>query len=374
VKATSTSNNWHDNGFNCPAADGFNPTVITFAGFARSTKITLVTPPTMSVPPGTSSVKQKHAPEINRSWNGTAQFPSEGVTLNTTGALVPKFNEHVVVRVNGPNWLLSPAVNVVVTVTVAGPPQHASPNPVPGRLANAGIVPLTRLQFTGVTFVNAIVASGIVSPFVSHTSVAAVLTVFPGLCSGIPVSVVNPWQMIVVSFGKNPHPTRFNCTAHNAFTNPVVVGVVTNGPVTTVVHSGFAGGVHPIPNSPTRPRFTSLCLALEHSTASFPSNLRSKSGSASVTSPPDPVPALRPSLNNSNSVASVPSPIKQFAQMFAVCPFVSGNTPNGFVSAAAAAFDRLISHNPGGFSGSKLPIEYPTITGLSAVPSKPIWQ
>jgi hypothetical protein len=49
--------------------------------------------------------------------------------------------------------------------------------------------------------------------------------------------------------------------------------------------------------------------------------------------------------------------MQQFAQMFAVCPFVSANTPNGFVSAAADAFDMLISHIPGGFSGFKLPIE-----------------
>jgi hypothetical protein len=137
-------------------------------------------------------VKQKHAPEISRSWNPTAQFPSDGVTLKTTGALVPKFNEHTVVLVNGPNALLSASVNVVVIVTVAGPPQHASGNAVPGLLANGANVPLTRLQLTGVTFANAIVASAIPSPFVSHVSVAAVVTVFPSLCSGIPVSVVNP--------------------------------------------------------------------------------------------------------------------------------------------------------------------------------------
>ena len=180
--------------------------------------------------------------------------------------------------------------------------------------------------------------------------------------------------MIVFSFGKNPQPTKFNCTAHNAFTNPVVVGVVTNGPFTTVVHSGFAGGAQPTPNRHTRPRFTSLCLVLVHSNGSFPSNRRSKSGFANVISPPDPVLALSPSLNSSNSVGSVPSPMQQFAQMFAVCPFVSASTPNGFVSAAAAAFDMLISHNPGGFSGLNPPIEYPVITGSSAVPSKLIWQ
>jgi len=125
-------------------------------------------------------------------------------------------------------------LNVVVTRIVAVPPQHASGKAVPGRLASAGIVALTRLQFTGVTLVNTNVASATPSPFVSHVSVAAVVTVLPGRCSGIPVSVWNPWQMIVTSFGKNPHPTRFNCTAHNAFTTPVVVGVVTNVPGTTV--------------------------------------------------------------------------------------------------------------------------------------------
>jgi hypothetical protein len=109
----------------------------------------------------------------------------------------------LVVRVNagGEKTLLSPVVNVVVRTTVATPPQHASANAVPGRLASAGSVPLTRLQFTGVTLVNAIVASSVPSPFVSHVSVAAVVTVLPGRCSGIPVSVWNPWQIVVTSFG-----------------------------------------------------------------------------------------------------------------------------------------------------------------------------
>jgi hypothetical protein len=49
--------------------------------------------------------------------------------------------------------------------------------------------------------------------------------------------------------------------------------------------------------------------------------------------------------------------MQQFAQMFAVCPFVFGNNPNGFDSADAAAFDMSISHNPGGFNGSNPPIE-----------------
>jgi hypothetical protein len=133
----------------------------------------------------------KHAPLINRSC-GTAQFPSDGDTENTTGALTPNAIVHVVVRVNGPNTLLSPELNVVVTVTVPVPPQHAAGNAVPGNVASGLNVPLTRLQFNGVTLVNGIVASAIPSPFVSHASVAAVLTVFPGLCNGIPVSDANP--------------------------------------------------------------------------------------------------------------------------------------------------------------------------------------
>src|SRR6185437_15922626 len=107
VKFTSTSSNWHVNGFNCPLVDGFSPIVIVtgFAAVVFSRKITLVTP---GVPFG----RQKHAPEISRSWIGSAQLPSDGVMLNTTGALVPNANEHVVVRVNGPNTLLSPSENV----------------------------------------------------------------------------------------------------------------------------------------------------------------------------------------------------------------------------------------------------------------------
>src|SRR5512144_2609179 len=160
--------------------------------------------------------------------------------------------------------------------------------------------------------------------------------------------------MVVTSFGKNPHPTRFNCTAHSAFINPVVVGVVTNGDATTPAHTGFAGGAHPTPNKHTRPRLLSRCLALVHSVASFPSNRRSKSGVANVISPPDPVPAVCPSLNNSKIVGSVPSPMQQFEQMVAVRP--PGNTPN-VVSAALDASDRFTSHNPGGFNPLKPPIE-----------------
>jgi hypothetical protein len=136
-------------------------------------------------------VKQKHAPVISKSFS-PAHCEFEGVTLNTTGALIPSASEQTVVRVNGPNTLLSPAENVVVTVIVPGPPQQADGNPVPGILANTGIVAVIRLQLTGVTLVNATTDSGIPSPFVSHASVAAVVTVLPGLCSGTPVSASKP--------------------------------------------------------------------------------------------------------------------------------------------------------------------------------------
>ena len=145
-------------------------------------------------PPSTNCVNVKHAPVISTSCN-TPQGPLDGVTDITTGALVPNATGHVTVRVNAPNTLLSPTVNVVVTVTVPGPPQHAAGNPdvdVDPNVALTGIVALIRLQLTGVTFVSAIVDSAIPSPFVSHASVAAVVTVFPGRCSGIPVSVWNP--------------------------------------------------------------------------------------------------------------------------------------------------------------------------------------
>jgi hypothetical protein len=141
--------------------------------------------------PGTACVNVKHAPVISTS-SRIPHGPLDGVTEITTGALVPKFNVHVVVRVNAPNTLLSPIVNDVVTSIVDTPPQHAAGNAVPGRLATTGIVARIRLQFTGVTLVSTITASGTPSPFVSHVSVAAVVTVFPGRCSGIPVSVWNP--------------------------------------------------------------------------------------------------------------------------------------------------------------------------------------
>src|SRR6185503_13854665 len=176
--------------------------------------------------------------------------------------------------------------------------------------------------------------------------------------------------MSVTSFGKNPHPTKFNGTAHSAFTNPVVVGVVTNAPATTVEHVGLAGGAHPTPRKHIFPRFRSLCLVDVHCAALFPSNLRSKSGFANVTSPPAPVPASLPSLNNSKIVGSVPSPMQQSHPTAAICD--PGNNPNVPVSAAAAAKPRFVSHNPGGFNASRPPIEYPVITGLSGVPSRSI--
>src|SRR6185503_5331614 len=178
--------------------------------------------------------------------------------------------------------------------------------------------------------------------------------------------------MSVTSFGKNPHPTKFNGTAHSAFTNPVVVGVVTNAPATTVWHTALAGGVHPTPRKVTFPRFRSRCLVDVHSAASFPSNLRSKSGVANVISPPAPVPASLPPLNNSKIVGSVPSPIVQLHPTAAICEPVS--IPNAPASAAVADKPRFVSHNPGGFNGSSPPSEYPVITGLSGVPSRSIRQ
>lgn len=162
--------------------------------FVTSSANTDVTVPMMFGPPATNCVNVKHAPVINTSCN-TPQGPLDGVTDITTGALVPNASGHVTVRVNGPNTLLSPAVNVVVTVTVPGPPQHAAGNPdvdVDPNDALTGIVALNRLQLTGVTFVSATTDSAIPSPFVSHASVAAVDTVLPGRCSGIPVSVWKP--------------------------------------------------------------------------------------------------------------------------------------------------------------------------------------
>ena len=168
--------------FNIVKSDAFTLFAV-FAMSSANTEVTFGTPLIM-----------KHAPVINTSCS-TPHGPVDGVTDITTGALVPSANEHTLVRVNGPNMLLSPAVNVVVTVTVPAPPQHALGNPDVEFAPNdalTGIVALTRLQLTGVTLTSATVDSGTPSPFVSHASVAAVVTVLPGLCSGIPVSVWNP--------------------------------------------------------------------------------------------------------------------------------------------------------------------------------------
>jgi hypothetical protein len=129
-------------------------------------------------------------------------------------------------------------VNVVVIVIVPAPPQHVGGNPLVDVVPNAddtGIVALIRLQLTGVTFTSATVDSATPLPSVSQLNVAAVVTVFPGLCSGTPVSASKPSQMIVTSFGKNPQPTSCNGTAHNESTRSAPPpGVVTNGPATTV--------------------------------------------------------------------------------------------------------------------------------------------
>jgi hypothetical protein len=159
---------------------------ILVAEFARSianTDVTFGTPLIM-----------KHAPVINRSC-GTEQLPLDGDTDITIGALVPNAIVHTDVLVNGPKMLLSPSVNVVVTTIVPVPPQHVGGNPLVDVVPNAadtGIVALIKLQLTGVTFTSTTVDSGTPSPFVSHDNVAAVVTVFPGLCSGTPVSASKP--------------------------------------------------------------------------------------------------------------------------------------------------------------------------------------
>jgi hypothetical protein len=157
--------------------------VAVFARSSANTDVTLGTPLIM-----------KHAPVINRSC-GIEQLPLDGVTDITTGALVPNAIAHVNVLVNGPNALLSPDENVVVTVIVPAPPQHAAGNPLVDVVPNdadTGIVADIRLQLTGVTFTSATVVSATPSPFVSQLNVAAVVTVFPGLCSGTPVSASKP--------------------------------------------------------------------------------------------------------------------------------------------------------------------------------------
>src|SRR5689334_6792065 len=136
--------------FGFTTTNGF--ALIRFAGLPLSNANTDVTPPTIA-PFAPGVVNVKHAPVINTSC-ATAQLPLDGVTEITTGALTPRFNAHTLVRVNAPKMLLSPAVNVVVTVTVAGPPQHAAGKPdveLAPKLAEVGTVARTRLQLTGVT-------------------------------------------------------------------------------------------------------------------------------------------------------------------------------------------------------------------------------
>src|SRR5262249_22378261 len=145
----------------------------------------------------------KHAPVRSRSL-GTAQLPDDGDADNNIGALVPRLIGHAAVLVKGPNTLLSPSLNVVVTLIIAAPPQHDNGNAVPGRFGpSAARVPRTRLQLAGETLVIGIEKSPIPSPFVSQTTVAAVVTVFPGRITEMPVSAATVLQMILISFGKS---------------------------------------------------------------------------------------------------------------------------------------------------------------------------
>jgi len=81
--------------------------------------------------------------------------------------------------------------------TVEIPPQQTAGNPLLDNEPNdeeIGIVAVIRLQLTGPVLgsVNGMVESMIPSAFVSQASVAALVTVLPALCSGIPVSSANP--------------------------------------------------------------------------------------------------------------------------------------------------------------------------------------
>ena len=177
---------------------------MTLAGLPDSTANTDVT---LVVLPPKEVGNTKHAPLINKSC-GVEQSPSEGVIEMVTGALTPRSMTQVVVLVNGPKMLLSPSVNVVINVKFAKPPQQDSGKAVPTNPVAPGAanVPLTKLMFNGVTDVNAVVVSGIPSPLVSHTNLKAEVTVLPGLCSGTPVSLLKPWQIVVTSFGMNQQP------------------------------------------------------------------------------------------------------------------------------------------------------------------------
>jgi hypothetical protein len=179
---------------NNPGAIGEN--VIAFIRLLGLPSSTANTDVTFDVPFGNT----KQNPEINRSCGVAQSTGPLGVTDITTGARFPMSITHVVEKLNNPNWLLSPAVNVVVNVRFANPPQHANGNADPndGSLgfplgaAAVANVPLTRFALTGVTFVNGITRSGIASPSVSHTRFIEFVTVFPGRCSGTPVSPWNP--------------------------------------------------------------------------------------------------------------------------------------------------------------------------------------
>jgi hypothetical protein len=257
---------------------------ITFAEFAMSTANTDVT---FVVPFGS----RKQLPLITKSWQLLQSNGPDGDAEITTGALNPRSSVQLILLVKPPpgntlKMLLFPALNVTVFVSVANPPQHAVGNAVPGRVGvSTANVPWIRFAFTGVTFVNGVPGSfpgtprsNTPSPFESQNSVIAFVTVLPGLCNGNPVWSVNPWQMIVVSFGIIPHPTTFNVTLHNAFTIPAVGdailfpapfgvaaaaeptagfpgGTATVPFGTTTTHVGFGGNWHVVPKKHTSPRF-----------------------------------------------------------------------------------------------------------------------
>ncbi len=227
----------------------------------------------------------KQLPVTSRSWQLLQSIGPDGDADITTGALGPTSIGHVILRVNPPadnrlKMLLFPALNVTTLVNVPNPPQHASGNAVPGNPSAVctDSVPWIRFWFTGVTFVNGIARSGIPSPFVSQLNTSEFVTVLPGLCNGNPVSSLNPWQMIVVSFGIIPHPITFNVTLHSALIIPAVgdatltpapfgvaaaavptagspggTGMVPFG--ATIMHTGFGGNWHVVPKKHTSPRF-----------------------------------------------------------------------------------------------------------------------
>src|SRR5258706_14877283 len=163
---------------------------MTLFGFPDSTANTDVT---LVVLPPNAVGNTKHAPLINKSCD-TAQSPCEGVTEMITGALTPRSMTQTAVLVNGPKMLLSPAVNVVVNVKVAKPPQQLNGKAVPMKPAcpGAASVPLTKLMLIGVTLTKAVVVSTTPSPFVSQAKTKAEVTVLPGRCNGTPVSLAKP--------------------------------------------------------------------------------------------------------------------------------------------------------------------------------------